>query len=183
MRKLHYAIKKFSFALKRNLTSLKTPSKDFKAILYGLKKLIVVYVPIAAFFLFIIYWTTSNLLNKNKDTTTFLSVGFAMLIGLSSVCFSWFKTLDESDTKSKKIIRTAGESFFISAVTLIIFTALKYSSFILSSSKNHTLETLGSICFWFGNILLLSILNFLGVGISALLNLLFTRVDNEISDL
>jgi hypothetical protein len=168
-------------------TNRKRSNKEaFMIIGYGLKILLVVYLPIIAFFIFIIAWLGSEFLTPKKDTTIFLSVGFAMLIGLASVCFSWVKTIDgneENDQKTKKVIKVCGESFFITALYMVVAIALQYVSLKLDDPKLHSLIFLGKICYWLSYIIIMTVVTYFTVSFSKLLHLLFIRVDNNIRDL
>jgi len=56
------------------------------------------------------------------------NVGFAILIGLTTACFSYFKLIENSQYKKlHKDIQKAGEFFLISAIAFLISSALKYS--------------------------------------------------------
>jgi len=56
------------------------------------------------------------------------NIGFAILIGLSSSCFSYYKLLENASyNRLHKDVQRAGEFFLISAIAFLISSALKYS--------------------------------------------------------
>ena len=68
----------------------------FRSIGWVIKLFLIVYLPIIGFALFIFGFIAIVIIDPNKDLTSLLSVSFGMLIALSSVCFSWVKTIDPS---------------------------------------------------------------------------------------
>ncbi len=69
-----------------------------------------------------------------KDTTGLTNYGFAILAGISSLCFSWLKTLDANkEPKMIKEISIAGEGSLHAAIIFLLSSALKYGSFHLNS--------------------------------------------------
>lgn len=67
--------------------------------------------------------------NIKEDTSNITNYGFAILAGISSICFSWIKTLDkEIEPEMIKKITHVGESFFYCSILFLILSALKYSS-------------------------------------------------------
>ena len=165
----------------------KSSDKEFfKIIGAGLKILLALYLPIFAFWAFVFYWIATDFMAPKKDTTIFLSVGFAMLIGLASVCFSWVKTIEESDERAQKIkkdIKICGESFFLTALYLIIASALKYVSIRLSTEKYQLFIFFGKVSYWIFYIIIVTVLIYFTVAFARLLHLLFFRVENDIRGL
>jgi hypothetical protein len=71
------------------------------------------------------------------------NVGFAMLIALSSVCFSYFKVLQpENYVKLHRDVQKAGELFLTSAIAFILSSALKYDWTVMDPD--------GFLSDWFG---------------------------------
>jgi hypothetical protein len=167
------------------MATRKTSNKEaLKTIGGGLKVILLVWLPIIAFYLFIFVWLAIEFLDPKNNTTIFLGAGFAMLVGLSSVCFSWVKTIDEpNENKVKKIIKVCGESFFLIALYMIVAIALKYAFLKLSDSKVNNWFFLGKVCYWLSCIITLTVATYFAVSFSKLLHLLFFRVDNDIRDL
>ncbi len=103
-----------------------------------------------------------ELLNKKNDTTNITNFGFAILVGMASVCFSWIRALsqDEPDSVAHSI-RKAGEMFLHSAIIFILASSLKYTSFhldflipsgltVVINIFKYTLLIVYSICFGTG---------------------------------
>lgn len=56
------------------------------------------------------------------------NVGFAILVGLSSACFSYYKLLENCNyIRLHKDLQRSGELFLISAIAFLISSALKFS--------------------------------------------------------
>lgn len=70
-----------------------------------------------------------NFKNINQDTTNLTNYGFAILAGISSICFSWTRGLDK-DKEQLMIdrISKAGEGSLHCAIIFLLASALKYSS-------------------------------------------------------
>lgn len=149
---------------------------------YTIKKILVVYLPILAFGLFMIVWMTTVFLEPKKDVTVFLSVGFAMLIALASVCFSWVKTIDEKDQKTIREIKICGESFLLSAIVIVVAIALKYVSLTLEERKG-IIGLMGTVSYYIFYLICLTVNIYFIVAYSKLLDILFSRVDTNIRDL
>lgn len=67
--------------------------------------------------------------NINEDTTSLTNYGFAILVGISSVCFSWTRGLDnEKEPLMIKRISQAGEGSLHCAIVFLLASALKYST-------------------------------------------------------
>jgi hypothetical protein len=65
--------------------------------------------------------------NDNKSYNI-SNIGFAILIGLSSACFSYYKLLDNGIyIRLHKDVQRSGEFFLISAIAFLISSALKFS--------------------------------------------------------
>lgn len=157
--------------------------KLLKAIGDLIKLFLIVYLPIICFGLFMFGFLAIVIADPKKDLISFLSVSFGMLIALSSVCFSWVKTIDEKDVKSIKEIKICGESFMLTAIFLIVAIALKYVSIQLSDTKTSFQRFIGQSCFYLFYIILFAIITYFVVAFSKLLHLLFLRVDNSIREI
>lgn len=69
----------------------------------------------------------STFANPNIDTTALTNYGFALLAASASICFSWYRTLDEAEFKElKKDVRTCGERGFMSAIFFLLASFFKY---------------------------------------------------------
>jgi len=83
------------------------------------------------FFIFTIFSGFSLLIffaSDDNKSYNISNLGFAILIGLSSVCFSYYKLLENSNyVRLHKDVQRSGEFFLISAIAFIISSALKYS--------------------------------------------------------
>ncbi|RYE58604.1 MAG: hypothetical protein EOP48_03175 [Sphingobacteriales bacterium] len=72
-------------------------------------------------------------IRDNNESITLSNVGFGMLIGLSSVCFSYHKILVSADyVRLHFDVQKAGELFLTSAIAFVLSSALKYGYFVLS---------------------------------------------------
>ena len=155
----------------------------FRSIGWVIKLFLIVYLPIIGFALFIFGFIAIVIIDPNKDLTSLLSVSFGMLIALSSVCFSWVKTIDEKDVKSIKEVKVCGESFMLTAIFLIVAIALKYVSIQLSVTQSVLSQFIGKSSFYLFYIIIMTIITYFIVAFSKLLYLLFLRVDNSIRDI
>ncbi len=67
--------------------------------------------------------------NIKEDTTNLTNYGFAILAGISSICFSWTRGLDkEKEPLMIDRISQAGEGSLHGAIIFLLASALKYSS-------------------------------------------------------
>ena len=62
----------------------------------------------------------------SQDTVNLTNYGFAILVGLSSVCFAWARSLKEGEEEIIEIIFYA-ESFLHCAIIFLITSAIKYA--------------------------------------------------------
>lgn len=87
-----------------------------------------IFIPFFAFAIFsgfelLIYFAGDE--NKSYNIS---NLGFAILIGLSSACFSYYKLLENCNYKRlHKDVQRSGECFLISAIAFLISSALKFS--------------------------------------------------------
>ncbi len=103
-----------------------------------------------------------ELLNVKNDTTHITNYGFAILVGMASVCFSWIRALSQSENDQViNSIRKAGEMFLHSAIIFLLASALKYASFhtdyliptnfiTITNILKYLLLVIYSICFGTG---------------------------------
>ena len=67
--------------------------------------------------------------NINEDTTYLTNYGFAILIGLSSVCFSWTRNLDkEKEPLMLKTVSASAEGFLHCAIIFLLSSVIKYGT-------------------------------------------------------
>lgn len=65
--------------------------------------------------------------NKNQDTTNLTNYGFAILIGFSSVCFSWARNMNpEKEPKMLEKISNCGEVSLLAAILFLVASLIKY---------------------------------------------------------
>ncbi|MGY3055696.1 hypothetical protein ACVWYG_003917 [Pedobacter sp. UYEF25] len=87
------------------------------------------------FFIFIISGSIALLAYFTRDDNRSISlsnVGFGMLIGLSSVCFSYHKILQTGNYIRLHLdVQKAGELFLTSAIAFVLSSALKYAYFVI----------------------------------------------------
>jgi hypothetical protein len=141
------------------------------------------YLPIIGFGLFVFGFFATILADPKKDLTGLLSVGFGMLIALSSICFSWVKTIDEKDSKTMTEVKTCGESFLLAAAFLIVSIALKYVSIQFIETKIPFFKFLSKFSYYLFFMILVTVINYFLVAFSKLINVLFLRVDSSIRDI
>lgn len=106
-----------------------------------------------------------------------------MLIALSSICFSWVKTIDEKDSKTMTEVKTCGESFLLAAAFLIVSIALKYVSIQFIETKIPFFKFLSKFSYYLFFMILVTVINYFLVAFSKLINVLFLRVDSSIRDI
>ena len=67
--------------------------------------------------------------------------GFAVLLGISSICFSWVRTFDAVDNKVAVNIRHVGELSLLDAVLFLIGSILNYMlTLIIANVKNEVVN-------------------------------------------
>lgn len=90
--------------------------------------MLIVFIPsilLAILFGFIVL---DDFTQSSKDTTYLTNYGFAILIGISSICFSWARNMDkESEPLMLNKVSTSGENSFHCAIMFLISSAIKYS--------------------------------------------------------
>jgi len=106
-----------------------------------------------------------------------------MLIALSSICFSWVKTIDEKDSKTMTEVKTCGESFLLTATFLIVSIALKYVSIQFIETKIPFFKFLSKFSYYLFFMILVTVINYFLVAFSKLIHVLFLRVDSSIRDI
>jgi hypothetical protein len=123
----------------------------------------------------VIYFTQDN-----NHSVSVSNVGFGMLIGLSSICFSYYKLLQTANyVRLHCDVQKAGELFLTSAIAFILSSALKYAYFVIiaDSFSYH----------WFGHLIQTSYtITFLTaegvciVGLVKIIDVLFIRMTTPI---
>lgn len=74
--------------------------------------------------------------NIENDTTTLTNFGFAILGGISSITFSWQKTLDkEDDSTLINELQRYGELALYAAILFLIASSLKYGAIATSNNQ------------------------------------------------
>jgi len=106
-----------------------------------------------------------------------------MLIALSSIGFSWVKTIDEKDSKTIKEVKTYDECFLLTAAFLIVSVALKYVSIQFIETKIPFCKYLSKFSYYLFFMILVTVINYFLVAFSKLINILFLRVDSSIRDI
>lgn len=81
----------------------------------------------------IIFVIVGNASDINLQITNF---AFAILLGLSSVCFSWVRTFESLEDKTAISIRQSGELSLFAAILFLLASFLNYLQQLLISSKN-----------------------------------------------
>lgn len=67
--------------------------------------------------------------NIREDTTYLTNYGFAILIGLSSVCFSWTRNIDnEKEPLMLKRVSASAEGFLHCAIIFLLSSIIKYGT-------------------------------------------------------
>ena len=91
------------------------------------KKAFWIGLPVFMYEACVIWLVWQYFYDPKKDTFSLTSIGFAMCISVSSVCFSWLKTLDSEKEKHYiDRIKKCGEISFGIGILFVLATALKY---------------------------------------------------------
>lgn len=106
------------------LTSLNNILKSWKQ---PFEKVFIVYIPNFIILAFGIALLGNKFSNMSEDTTNFTNIGFAILSGLSILCFTWASTFDKDEIRREKI-RNFGENSLHAAVLFLIASTVKYIS-------------------------------------------------------
>jgi hypothetical protein len=113
---------------------------------------------------------------EDNKSYTISNLGFAILLGLASLCFSYCKLLDNG--RYKRIhhdVQKTGEYFLISAIAFIISSALKYSWTLLSPMawlRRNALNVIFGYTFLFAEIACV-------YGLAKLVDVLYIRMTNS----
>lgn len=92
-------------------------------------KIFLIFIPNFFFTVLGISIVFYNFQNIKEDTTSLTNYGFAILAGISSLCFSWARGLNkDEDAQILKKVTICGESFFHSAIIFLLLSAIKYST-------------------------------------------------------
>jgi len=107
---------------------LKKGEKEYKELRGGIDTSLPILIGMtfhAYFFLAIFI----ELANFNKNTISLTNYGFAILIGISAVCFSWARNLQPSNEKRAARITDNAVDALYGAIAFILGSALKYIVF------------------------------------------------------
>ncbi|MGN6567657.1 MAG: hypothetical protein ACTHJ0_06880 [Flavipsychrobacter sp.] len=99
-----------------------------------------VTLPILLYEIWVVILIGSYFADEKKNTLGITSAAFAICISISSICFSWVKTLDaEKEIKDISIIKTTGEISLTIGIMFILATALKYGATVIPTNKNRSI--------------------------------------------
>jgi hypothetical protein len=87
------------------------------------------YVALMALFMGSFIIATMQFSNPKENTTALTNIGFAVLGGISSICFSWSRAIEEK--VMVKDIVSAGEHCFLAALLFLCASAIKFGFFTL----------------------------------------------------
>lgn len=91
-------------------------------------RIFILYIPSALVILLGAFVVFDNFHRADKDTTYLTNYGFAILIGIASICFSWARNMEkENEPLMSMKVKIAGENSFHSAIIFLIASAIKYS--------------------------------------------------------
>ena len=94
------------------------------------------------FMVFIGYAVIFELANFKVDTFGFTNYGFAIMIGISSVCFSWARNILTIENTKALILIDLGADSLYGAIIFLMGSAFKYA--IISAKSNEFLSTMCS---------------------------------------
>lgn len=116
--------------------------------------------------------------NGKVDTTALTNIGFAIFAAVSSVCFSWLKSLDTEKEKLLIVnLRNCGEASFYAGILFVLASALKYTVIFYTREK-WILYKVVTVFLSVGSILIFMRLAYLVPKlIYALLSILYDRVE------
>ena len=93
-----------------------------------LGRIFILYIPSALVILLGAFVFFDSFQSADQDTTYLTNYGFAILIGLASICFSWVRNLDrEKEPLMINKVTEAGENSFHSSIIFLIASGIKYS--------------------------------------------------------
>lgn len=141
----------------------------YKKLTQGLKyfidkpnKIFLIFIPNFFFTILGISILFYNFQNIKEDTTSLTNYGFAILVGISSLCFSWARGLNkDEDTQTLEKATIFGESFFHSAIIFLLLSAIKYATIHLELLIPKKLETYHTVVYK-----ILEIAHFIGFTLS-----------------
>lgn len=110
--------------------------------------------------------------NFEKDTITITNYGFAILLGLASISFSWASSMSDEEASFKLKVKKCGQSAIFAAITFLFGSAFKYlgidhdiKSFeFLSNPENYAHfipRLLALACFMFASFRTIRVFNVL----------------------
>lgn len=86
--------------------------------------------------------------NVDIDTTNLTNYGFAILAGISSICFSWSKNLNSEDENTSERIIIIAECFLHTAIIFLLSSAIKYSAIHIDLLIPKEWNILYKICYY-----------------------------------
>jgi hypothetical protein len=84
----------------------------------------------------------SELTNFSKDTFGLTNYGFAILLGISSICFSWARNLSADKEKEKKRLMDNATEALYGALIFLLASGFKFVSFVRDNAYLQSLESL-----------------------------------------
>jgi hypothetical protein len=97
--------------------------------LYDIVAAIVNMFLLLSFGILCVYSILFELINFNNNTIALTNFGFAILLGLSSVSFSWARNLTTDDDKKAKRLNRCGIDALYGALTFLMGSGFKYIAF------------------------------------------------------
>jgi len=100
------------------------------------------------FGILVLYAIISELTNFSKDTFGLTNYGFAILLGISSICFSWARNLSPDKEKEKKRLTDNATEALYGALIFLLASGFKLVSFVRDNSYLQSLESLNPKIFY-----------------------------------
>jgi hypothetical protein len=118
--KLLYPLRWISIKLKKLLNYFYNENK--------IGRFFIVFIPSFLLILLGAFIIFDNFQTASKDTTYLTNYGFAILIGIASICFSWARNMNiEIEPLMISRVNIAGENSFHSAILFLIASGIKHS--------------------------------------------------------
>lgn len=99
--------------------------EKFKDVYFGLEFIFQMFLNFG-FGLFILYALIFELVNFKNDTIGLTNYGFAIMLGLSAICFSWASALTKKDKRSKRRILDNAIDALYGAIVFLMGAGFKY---------------------------------------------------------
>jgi hypothetical protein len=100
------------------------------------------------FGILVLYAIISELTNFSKDTFGLTNFGFALLLGISSICFSWARNLSPDKEKEKKRLMDNATEALFGALIFLLASGFKFVSFVRDNAYLQCLESLNPKIFY-----------------------------------